>query len=47
MSAYHAFGTGDMEALAKLIHLDCTYNFHAQLALSGTNHGFPAFVRAF
>ena len=44
MSAYAAFGAGDMDALAKLNHPECTYTMHAQHALSGTYHGFPAFL---
>ena len=35
MSAYAAFGAGDMDALAKLNHPECTYKMHAQHALSG------------
>ena len=44
MSAYAAFGAGDMDALAKQNHPECTYTMHAQHALSGTYHGFPAFL---
>jgi len=44
MSAYQAFGAGDMEALAELNHPECTYTFHAEHALGGTYHGFPAFL---
>ena len=44
MSAYAAFGAGDMDALAKLNHPECTYTMHAQHALSGTYHGFRAFL---
>ena len=47
MSAYAAFGAGDMDALAKLNHPECTYTMHAQHALSGTYHGFPAFLEGF
>ena len=44
MSAYAAFGAGDMDALAKLNHPECTYKMHAQHALSGQYVGFPAFL---
>ena len=47
MSAYAAFGAGDMNALAKLNHPECTYTMHAQHALSGQYIGFPAFQKAF
>ena len=44
ISAYQAFGAGDMEALAELNHPECTYTFHAEHASGGTYHGFPAFL---
>ena len=41
MSAYAAFGPGDMDSLAKLNHPDYKYEMHAQHALSGKYEGFP------
>ena len=43
-SAHRAFGAGKMEALSYLDYPDCTSNIHVQHALSGTYHGFTAFL---
>ena len=41
MSAYAAFGSKDMDSLAKLNHPDCKYEMHVRHALSGKYEGFP------
>ena len=42
MSAYQAFGSGDMDALEKIFHPNCQVTFHAEHPLGGTYHGFSA-----
>ena len=44
MSSFAAFGSGDMETLAKLYHPDCKTTLHANNALGESTLGLKTYL---